>query len=125
MVSLRQLRMTGAEIAETLTMPLSTVSLVLKRSGVGRLGRIGFEPAQRYERSRPGELVHIDVKRLGGIQGGAGWRVRDRKQHDSGSYTDSAGKRHQAVGWEYVQVVVDDDSRLAYAEVLADEKAVT
>ena len=63
---LRRLRMTAAEIAETLQMPLSTVSAVLTRSGMGRLGRLGLEPARRYERSRPGELVHIDVKKLAG-----------------------------------------------------------
>src|SRR6266576_2889629 len=73
-VALRQLRMTAAEIAETLAMPLSTVSAVLRRAGIGRLGRIGLEPAIRYERSRPGELVHIDVKKLGRFQA-AGKRV--------------------------------------------------
>jgi transposase InsO family protein len=124
-VSLRRLRMTAAEIAELLTMPLSTVSAVLKRAGVGRLGRIGLEPAVRYERSQPGELVHIDVKKLGRIQGGAGWRVRDRKQHYNRSYTDRAGIRRRTVGWEYVHVAIDDYSRLAYAEVLDDEKANT
>src|SRR5438045_1872228 len=61
-VKLRRLRMTAAEIAETLTMPLSTVSGVLTRLGLGRLGRLGLEAAIRYERSRPGELVHVDVK---------------------------------------------------------------
>src|SRR5436309_3193348 len=71
-VLLRQLRMTAAEIAETLAMPLSTVSAVLKRNGVGRLGRIGLEPAVRYERSRPGQLVHLVAKKLGRTQGGAG-----------------------------------------------------
>ena len=74
-VALRQLRMTAAEIAETLAMPLSTVSGVLKRNGLGRLGRIGLEQPVRYERSRPGELVHIDIKKLGRIEGGAGKRV--------------------------------------------------
>src|SRR5215216_2555389 len=73
-VSLRGLRMTAAEIAETLSMPLSTVSAVLRRNGVGRLGRLGLEQPIRYER-RPGELVHIDVKKLGRIEGGAGKRV--------------------------------------------------
>ena len=77
-VALRQLRMTAAEIAETLAMPLSTVSVVLRRNGVGKLGRIGLEPAIRYERSRPGELVHVDVKKLGRIEGGAGKRVGGR-----------------------------------------------
>lgn len=66
-VALRQLRMTAAEIAETLSMPHSTVSAVLIRGGLGRLGRIGLEPVVRYERSRPGELLHIDVKKLGRI----------------------------------------------------------
>ncbi len=124
-VSLRRLRMTAAEIAETLAMPLSTVSAVLNRSGIGRLGRIGLEPPVRYERSRPGELVHIDVKKLGRIQSpgkrvgfrisGAGKpRRRDAHGHDRG-----------LTGWEYVHIAVDDYSRLAYAEVLADEKAAT
>jgi len=124
-VLLRQLRMTAAEIAETLAMPHSTVSAVLKRNGVGRLGRTGLEPAIRYERSRPGELVHIDVKKLGRFQA-AGKRVgyrttgagrprrRDAHGHDRG-----------ISGWEYVHVAVDDYSRLAYAEVLEDETAAT
>ena len=63
--SLRGLRMTAAEIADTLSMPHSTVSSVLARLGMGRLGRLGLEPALRYERARPGELVHLDVKKLG------------------------------------------------------------
>jgi transposase len=71
-VALRSLRMTAAEIAETLDMALSTVSDILQRLGLGKLSRIGLEPPIRYERSRPGELVHVDVKRLGRIQGGAG-----------------------------------------------------
>src|SRR6059058_830402 len=79
---LRRLRMTAAEIGETLVMPLSTVSGILTRIGMGRLGRLGLEPAVRYERSRPGELVHVDVKKLGRIVGGAGWRVRGGAQHD-------------------------------------------
>jgi transposase InsO family protein len=125
-VALRQLRMTAAEIAETLAMPLSTVSAVLTRRGLGRLGRIGLEPAVRYERSRPGELVHIDVKKLGRIEGGAGKRVGGRT---SGRYrprrTDGSGSRRGTTGWEYVHVAVDDHSRLAYAEVLPDEKATS
>ena len=125
-LGLRRLRMTAAEIAETLQMPLSTVSVVLHRNGVGKLGRIGLEPAIRYERSRPGELVHIDVKKLGRIKGGAGKRWRDgRRQHYNSQYTDQAGRRHNSVGWECVHVAVDDYSRLAYAEVLTDETAST
>jgi transposase len=123
---LRRLRMTAAEIAETLSMPLSTVSGILTRIGMGRLGRLGLEPAVRYERSRPGELVHIDVKKLGRIVGGAGKRWRNNGyQHYTGSYTDQAGRVHAKAGWEYVHIAVDDHSRLAYAEVLPDEKAAT
>jgi hypothetical protein len=73
-VALRRLRMTAAEIAETLAMPLSAVSGFLTRNGVGRLGLLGLEQPVRYERTRPGELVHIDIKRLGRIEGGAGKR---------------------------------------------------
>ena len=123
---LRRLRFTAAEIAETLSMPLSTVSGILTRSGLGRLGRLGLEQPVRYERSRPGELVHIDVKKLGRIQGGAGKRWRDGlRQHYNPTQTDRAGKRRNTVGWEFVHVCVDDYSRLAYAEVLSDEKATT
>jgi transposase InsO family protein len=125
-LALRRLRMTAAEIAEVLGMALSTVSGILTRLGVGRLGLLGLEQPVRYERSRPGELVHVDVKKLGRIQGGAGKRWRDgRRQHYTGSYTDRDGKRRGKAGWEYVHIAVDDYSRLAYAEVLADEKATT
>jgi transposase InsO family protein len=123
---LRRLRMTGAEVAEVLRMPQTTVSGILTRIGLGRLGRLGLEPAQRYERGRPGELIHIDIKKLGRIERGAGKRWRNRpKQHYTGSFTDVAGKRHQAAGWEFVHVAVDDATRLAYVEVLDDEKAQT
>jgi transposase InsO family protein len=121
--ALRRLRMTGAEIAEVLRMPQTTVSGILTRIGMGRLGRLGLEPAERYERKRPGELLHIDVKKLGRIQGGAGWRVRGPKQHYNRRFTDLDGHRRGTVGWEYVHVAVDDATRLAYVEVLADEKA--
>jgi transposase InsO family protein len=122
---LRRLRFTAAEIAETLGMALSTVSGILTRSGMGRLGRLGLEPARRYERSRPGELVHVDVKKLGRIVGGAGWRVRGGAQHYNRTFTDRDGHRRTTVGYEFVHVAVDDYSRLAYAEVLPDEKAAT
>jgi len=112
---LRRLRFTAAEIAETLGMALSTVSGILTRSGMGRLGRLGLEPAVRYEHSRPGELLHVDVKKLGRITR-PGHRVTGSRHDRSGQ-----GKK----GWEYVHIAIDDYSRLAYAEVLADEKATT
>jgi transposase InsO family protein len=124
-VKLRRLRFTAAEIADTLGMALSTVSGILTRAGLGRLGRLGLEPARRYERARPGELVHIDVKKLGRIVGGAGWRVRGGRQHYNRTIRDQRGLRRRTVGYEYLHIAVDDYSRLAYAEVLSDEKATT
>ncbi|HSJ18654.1 MAG TPA: IS481 family transposase [Solirubrobacterales bacterium] len=122
--ALRRLRFTGAEIAEVLAMPETTVSGILTRTGLGRLGRIGLEPARRYERSRPGELVHVDVKKLGRIERGAGHRATGRK-HYTPRRTDRAGVRRHTVGWEFVHVCVDDATRLAYVEVLGDERATT
>jgi transposase InsO family protein len=121
--ALRRLRMTAAEIAEVLAMPLSTVSGILTRIGLGRLSRLEpLEPPNRYERQRPGELVHVDVKKLGRISG-AGHRMIDSKA--SQRKITRAGRRVGASGWEYVHVCVDDATRLAYVEVLEDEKATT
>ena len=75
LAALRRLRFTAPELADLLDMPVSTISAVLKRIGLGKLGRLGLEPARRYERERPGELIQIDVKKLGRIEGGAGKRV--------------------------------------------------
>ena len=123
---LRLLRLTGAEIAERLGMPLSTVSAVLKREGMGKRSRLDPpEPVNRYERSRPGELVHIDIKKLGRIQGGPGKRVTPERMRRGSRITDAAGVRRGTIGWESVHVAVDDYSRLAYVEVLPDEKAPT
>jgi len=123
---LRRLRLTGAEIAERLGMPLSTVSAVLKREGLGKRSRLEPpEPVNRYERARPGELVHIDVKKLGRIEGGPGKRITGRRTHRGPTHTDAAGIRRKQTGWECVHVAVDDFSRLAFVEVLPDEKAAT
>jgi transposase InsO family protein len=112
--ALRRLRMTGAEIATVLGMPDQTVSGILTRIGLGRLGRLGLEPVRRYERSRPGELVHVDIKKLGRLEK-AGKRVLGQ----------GPGRRSVGAGWEYVHIAIDDATRLAYVEVLEDEKAVT
>jgi transposase InsO family protein len=112
---LRRLRMTAAEIAEVLRMPLSTVSSVLKRIGLGKRSRLEpFEAANRYECARPGELVHIDVKKLGRFTR-PGHRLLGR----------GPGRFEEGAGYEYVHVCVDDFSRLAYVEVLTDERATT
>jgi transposase InsO family protein len=124
--ALRRLRFTGPEIAEVLCMATSTVSAILRRIGLGRLSRLEREPRRRYERNRPGELVHVDVKKLGRIKGGAGERVTGRRQrHYTGRRRGSDGRRHHRVGYECVHVCVDDATRLAYAEALPDERAVT
>jgi transposase InsO family protein len=112
--ALRRLRMTAAEIAQCLAMPLATVSAVLARIGLGKRSRLEPpEPANRYERKRPGELVHIDVKKLARI-GRPGHRVHGDRS-----------SRSRGIGWEYVHICIDDATRLAYVEVLEDEKAVT
>ena len=121
--ALRRLRMTGAEIAFCLGMPLSTVSAVLLRIGLGKLSRIEPpEPPNRYERRHAGELIHVDVKELGRIRG-AGHRVTGYRKSQKKTRRD--GRRTGVAGWEFVHVCVDDATRLAYVEVLEDEKATT
>jgi transposase InsO family protein/transposase len=127
-VLLRKLRMTGAEIAFCLAMALSTVSAVLLRVGLGKLSRLEApEPPNRYERRHAGELLHIDVKKLGRIaEGRAGHRVHgNRRLQRSPRKRDAAGHDRRLVGWEFVHVCIDDATRLAYVEVLTDEKATT
>ena len=118
--SLRRLRFTAAEIATTLGMPLSTVSAVLLRIGLGKRSRLEpVEPVRRYQRARPGELVHIDVKRLACIDG-VGHRITGSRRRRN-----AWQRQRRPLGYEYVHVCVDDATRLAYVEVLADEKATT
>jgi len=113
--ALRRLRMTAAEIAEVLGMALSTVSRWLARIGLGKRSRLAPpEPPNRYERARPGELIHVDVKKLVRIERGAGHRMTGKRTHHA-----------EGAGWEFVHVCVDDATRLAYVEVLADERGAT
>jgi transposase InsO family protein len=123
--ALRRLRMTAAEIAEVLGMALSTVSRWLQRIGLGKRSALAPpEPLNRYERKRPGELIHVDIKKLARISAkGAGHRVTGnrRSQFELGS----GAQRSRRTGWEFVHVCVDDATRLAYAEVLPDEKGAT
>ncbi len=116
--ALRRVRLTGAEIAAALGMALSTVQGILTRTGLGRLSRLEPpEPPNRYERGRAGELLHIDVKKLGRIgHRGAGHRATGNR---------GPGRRSRGAGWEFVHICIDDATRLAYVEVLGDEKAKT
>lgn len=111
---LRRRRYTGLEIAEELQLAVSTVSLWLRRIGLGRLRDLDPKPmVVRYEKQRPGELLHLDTKKLGKIRG-IGHRITG----------DRRGSGH-GLGWEFLHVCVDDATRVAYAEVLPDEKGVT
>ena len=110
---LRLQRMTGPAIARRLNMPRSTVGAVLRRLGLGKLKALDeTPPARRYQRERPGELIHIDTKKLGRING-IGHRI-------TGDRTGQSNNR--GIGWEILHVAIDDASRLAYTEVLASEK---
>jgi len=118
---LRRLRMTAAEIAETLQLPLSTVSAWLRRIGLGKRSRLEPpEPPNRYERRHPGELVPVDIKKLGRIRG-VGHRITGDRA--SQTKTRREGRLRDVSGFEYVHVMIDDHSRLAYAEVLDDLSA--
>jgi transposase InsO family protein len=122
-VRLRRLRMTAAQIATALRMALSTVSAVLKRVGLGKRSRLDPpEPPNRYERRHAGELIHIDIKKLGRFFK-PGHRVTGDRRGQAKTRRD--GKNISLAGWEFVHVAIDDHSRLAYAEVLTDEKALT
>jgi transposase InsO family protein len=119
--ALRRLRMSAAQIAEVLEMALSTVSAALRRIGLGKRSRLSPpEPPNRYERRRVGELVHVDVKKLGRITR-PGHRVSGERLHRERHRPVRLGQR----SWEFVHVCVDDRSRLAYVEVLSDERAET
>jgi transposase InsO family protein len=127
-VALRRDRRLGpARIAGILGLNPSTVHRVLTRHGVPHLAwldRPTGQPVRRYERSRPGELIHVDVKKLGRLREGGGWRIhgRDSWQHRRTKPEQAAGHR---VGYEYVHCAIDDHSRLAYAEIHPDERAET
>jgi len=109
-VSLRHHRLTAERIARGLGTPRSTVARILRRARVGRLKQLEpVEPVVRYEKRIPGQLLHIDVKKLGRIHG-VGHRI-----------TGDRRKRARGAGWEYVHVCIDDASRLAYVEVLDSE----
>jgi len=115
--ALRRQRLTGPAIARRLARPTSTIGVVLRRRGLGRLRALDPRtPIIRYERERPGELLHIDIKKLGRIDG-IGHRI-------TGDRTGQSNRRAtgRGLGWEYVHVAIDDASRLAYTELMVDER---
>ena len=118
-------QLVGLLAAEGIAVPASTVYRILVRRGISRLrdldvtGQNLREPVIRYEHAAPGDLIHVDVKKIGRIPDGGGWRV-----HGKGSPQDKAARR-QRVGYVYLHSAVDDHSRLAYTEELLDEKGAT
>lgn len=114
--ALRRQRLTGGAIARRLHLPRSTVAGWLKRLGMGRLKLLEPKPpAQRYERAKAGELLHIDTKKLGRFK-----EVGHRIRGDEGRRN-----RTRRIGWDFVHVAIDDATRLAYVEVLPDETGAT
>lgn len=114
LAAMRRMRMSSPEIAFSLSMPVSTVGNELRRLGLNRLSRLEPRPpVVRYEHQAPGDMVHIDIKKLGRIDG-VGHRI-----------TGDRSQRKRGIGWEYLHVCVDDHSRLAYTELLPDEKATS
>lgn len=118
-------RIAAQLVAEGTVISASGVHNVLVRLGINRLRDLDRPTGQqlrrpRYEREQPGELIHVDVKKLGKIRPGGGWRI-----HGRGSVQDKANHRSQRVGYDYVHVAVDDHSRLSYVEVLPDETGLT
>ena len=119
-IELRKKRRWGAEhIGHEVRLAPSTVQSILTRAGLGRLDRgdraTASEPVHRYQRDRPGELVHVDVKKLAGIPDGGGWRIHGRLD----------GPDHTGAGYRYIHSVIDDRTRVAYSEILDDEKGHT
>jgi transposase InsO family protein len=111
-VSLRRQRLPGKEVALRLNLSPATVSRILKRAGLSRMKDIDPpEPVRRYERQRPGEMIHIDIKKLGRFAQ-AGHRVTGTRQNC----------RNQGAGWEFAHVAIDDNSRIAFSQIRKDEK---
>jgi transposase InsO family protein len=117
----RQRKFGPVGIGYRLAIAPSTVHRVLARHGISRLAwmdRPTGRVIRRYERDRPGELVHVDIKQLGRLRDGGGWRTHGRQ-------ATQAGRRGSRVGYEYVHSAVDDHSRLAYSEILPDERVAS
>jgi transposase InsO family protein len=123
-IRLRKKRRWGADhIAFEVGLAASTVQLILNRAGLGRLDRgdraTDTPPPRRYQRERPGELIHVDIKKLAGIPDGGGWRSRGR------GYQGEKSTRSRYAGYRYIHTAIDDRTRIAYSEILNDEKAAT
>jgi transposase InsO family protein len=112
-VRLRRQRWTGKQIAVEAGVSPATVSRVLRRLGLNKLSALEPEPVRRYEREHPGELIHLDIKKLGRI-GSVGHRITGRQT--------GVVNRHLGIGWEFVHVCIDDTSRVAFVQVMPDQR---
>ncbi len=126
----RDRKLGPARIGPILGLPASTVHRILTRHGLHRLAwldRPTGEPVRRYERSRPGELVHVDIKKLGNIPDGGGWRTvgRTTGAHNRQATTTARKNCKPVIGYSYIHSALDDHSRLAYSEILTDERKET
>ena len=120
---IRKKRRWGADhIAHEVGLAASTVQNILNQVGLGRLDRgdraTDTAPVRRYQRDTPGELIHVDIKKIAGIPDGGGWRIRGR------GYEGDGAKRRR-VGYRYIHTALDDRSRIAYSEILDDEQGAT
>ena len=126
-------RLGPVQIGDRLGMPASTVHAVLVRCQLNRLTHIDRatgEPIRRYEHARPGDLIHVDVKKLGNVPDGGGWRFVGKQQGErnkavTAQRTGRTATRHPKIGTAYVHTVIDDHSRVAYAEIHDDETTAT
>jgi transposase InsO family protein len=116
-IALRRQRLTGKQIAKDLALSSATVSRILRKARLSRMRDLDPpEPVRRYERAHPGELIHIDIKKLGRFD-----RVGHRITGDRTKQSSPRG-RGEGAGWEFVHVCIDDASRIAFSQVLPDEK---
>jgi transposase InsO family protein len=120
-IALRKKRRWGPDrIAHEVGLAASTVSHILRGAGLGRLDRgdrASAEPVQRYQRDRPGELIHVDVKKIGAIPDGGGWRLHGRGNNGC--------QGNARAGWRFIHTALDDRTRLVYSEIHSNEQAVT
>jgi transposase InsO family protein len=121
-IKLRKKHRWGADhIAHETGLAASTVQSILRRAGLARLDRgdraTNTEPVRRYQRDRPGELIHVDIKKIAGIPNGGGWRIHGKGNDGHGG--------HSKVGYRYIHTAIDDRTRVAYSELHADEQSVT
>jgi transposase InsO family protein len=119
-IALRRQRLCGKHIAKRVGVSPATVSRILRRAGLSRMRDLDpVEPVRRYERAHPGEMIHLDIKKLGRIDG-VGHRITGDRTGQS-----NRRARGEGVGWEFAHIAIDDASRIAFVQMKLDEKAIS